>query len=251
MSRNIWMRCEGSSRQRTIELEAFRVVESQTMVGTRKLVDSDDEQRLLEELIDAVKPPPPAGAEWVGLHYLLFTPFRHPPLPWGSRFGTIAERGIWYGAKELETAFAEVAFYRLHFLAASAADLASITVELTSFGAHMRTRKGVDLTKKPFSDQRALVSKTSYAATHRLGAAMRADGIEAFLYRSARLPRGTCIGLFAPCFRKKKPNAFEPWSCTADAEKVELTKKAWVGVRTTFRFDRKQFEVAGRLVRPV
>ena len=55
------------------------VVEAQHRNATRRLVDSDAEQELLESLIDRVKPPVPAGAEFQGLHYLLLTPFRHPP----------------------------------------------------------------------------------------------------------------------------------------------------------------------------
>lgn len=250
MSRSIWTQCAGSSKRRRIEVEAFRVVESQTMIATRKLVDSDDEQQLLEELIDKVKPPTPVGPEWKNLHYLLFTPFRHPPLRWGSRFGTVAERGIWYGAKELATSFAEVAFYRLLFLDATKAAIAPITIELTSFSALVRTKHGVDLCRKPFSDHADLVSKTSYGATHAVGAEMRDDGIEAFLYRSARAEKGTCIGLFAPCFAKKSPAKFEAWSCTVDPDKVELAKKSWSTPRTTHRFERKSFEVGGRLVVP-
>ena len=61
MSRSIWTRCEGSSRLRAIEADAWRVVESQHIVSTRKLVDSDAEQAVLEELIDRVKPPMPVG----------------------------------------------------------------------------------------------------------------------------------------------------------------------------------------------
>jgi hypothetical protein len=250
MSRSIWTECAGSSRQRKLDLEAWRVVESQTMIATRKLVDSDDEQELLERLIDTVKPPMPIGPEWRGLHYLLFTPFRHPPLRWGSRFGTTNERGIWYGAKELETAFAEVAFYRLLFLDATKAALAPITVELTSFSAHVRTRRGIDLTRRPFSEHDALVSKTSYAATQAIGAEMRAAGIDAFLYRSVRAKgQGTCVGLFSPVFARKAPRHFASWSCTVDEAKVELSKKSY-DKRSCLRFPRAQFEVGGKLVVP-
>ena len=123
MSRSIWMQCAGSS-ERSLTLDAWRVVESQYVVSTRKLVDSDEEQRLLEELIDGVKPPTPEGPEFRGLHYLLFTPFRHPPLRYGSRSGTTSERGIWYGSESRHTAFAEVAYYRLLFFEGTATDRA-------------------------------------------------------------------------------------------------------------------------------
>ena len=253
MSRSIWMQCAGSSRVRPSALDAWRVVESQYVVSTRKLVDSDDEQRLLEELIDRVKPPMPEGAEFRGLHYLLFTPFRHPPLRYGSRFGTTSERGIWYGARDLATCFAEVAYYRLLFLDGSEAKLDPVTVELTSFAAKVSTRRGVDLTKPPFAAFEAeLASKTSYAATHALGAEMRAAGVEVFLFRAARAKkRGVNVGLFVPAFARKTPKTFETWVCTADRAKVELVRKEF-----TFRdarrmtFPRAEFEVNGKLPSP-
>ncbi|MCV6615090.1 MAG: RES family NAD+ phosphorylase [Cellvibrionaceae bacterium] len=37
------------------------------------------------------------------------TPFRYPPLAYGSRFGSTLERGIFYASQELATAFAESA----------------------------------------------------------------------------------------------------------------------------------------------
>jgi len=46
----------------------------------------------------------------IGLDYLLFPPFRYPPLKWGSRFGTEYQRGLFYGSQLLATALAEVAY---------------------------------------------------------------------------------------------------------------------------------------------
>ncbi len=52
MSSSIWTQCAGDSRLCSLQLDAWRVVESQHHVSTRKLVDTLDEQALLEELID-------------------------------------------------------------------------------------------------------------------------------------------------------------------------------------------------------
>jgi len=84
MSSSIWTQCAGDSRLRSLDVDAWRVVEAQHQVSTRKLVDTAAEQSLLEELIDGVKPPDRTGG---ALHYLLATPFRYPPLRHGSRFG--------------------------------------------------------------------------------------------------------------------------------------------------------------------
>jgi pimeloyl-ACP methyl ester carboxylesterase len=162
------------------------VVEAQFRNSTRKLTESDEEQALLEELIDAhAKPPVPPGL--ADLHFLLSTPFRHPPLRNGSRFGTRQERGILYGARELPTAFAEVAYYRLLFLEGTAADLGTVTVELTAFSFGVSARRAIDLTRPPFARfEGEISSKTSYATPQQLGREMREDGVDCCLYTSAR-----------------------------------------------------------------
>src|SRR3989442_239294 len=99
MSPSIWTRCEGRSRLRRLSGRAWRVVEYQYLVSTRKLVASDEEQRLLEDLIEQSKPAAPAG----GLHFLLSTPFRYPPLRHGSRFRRRTDPGVWYGSQEQRT----------------------------------------------------------------------------------------------------------------------------------------------------
>ena len=106
---NIWEACHGAQQLKHLRTSAMRVVEAQHIVSTRKIVDSDEEQRLLEEMLDTAKPPGPSDAP-SNLNYLLATPFRYPPLPWGSRFGSRQQRGIWYGATCARTALAEVAF---------------------------------------------------------------------------------------------------------------------------------------------
>jgi hypothetical protein len=253
MSPSIWTRCAASFRPRKLELAAWRVVESQHVLSTRKLVDSDEEQALLEELVDRVKPPPPTGPEFRGLHYLLFTPFRHPPLRYGSRFGTRTERGIWYGARELATCFAEVSYYRLLFLEGTAARLGTLTVELTAYTAAIRSRRGADLTRSPFREhEAAIASKTSYEASQRLGKDMRTAGVEAFLFVSARArSRGTNVGLFTPAFAGKRPKRFETWTCSADGSKVELSRKSIARTRSArLLFPREDFVVDGKLPSP-
>jgi RES domain len=253
MSPSIWTRCAASFRPRRIELVAFRVVESQHVLSTRKLVDSDEEQALLEELVDRVKPPAPAGAEFRGLHYLLFTPFRHPPLRYGSRFGTRAERGIWYGAKERTTCFAEVSYYRLLFLEGTSAELGTIMVELTAYTAAVKARVGADLTRPPFREHEgAISSKTSYASAQRLGAEMRAANIEGFLYVSARAPdKAINVGLFKAAFASKRPRKYEAWTCSADRSKVEFSRKSIARTKVArVAFSRSDFLVAGRLPSP-
>jgi hypothetical protein len=232
-----------------LRLEPWRVVESQHQVATRKLVDSDAEQQLLEQLIDGAKPPERTRG---ALHYLLFTPFRYPPLRHGSRFGSRAEAGIWYGSETLRTAFAEVAYYRLLFLEGTQADLGLLQTELTAFRAGVRTARGVDLSAPPFAEfADVLASKVSYEQTQTLGTAMREAGVEAFRFVSARdVEGGVNVGVLAPAaFGRRTPKALETWRCAATRAAVELVRRDYFA-HAAFRFPREDFLVAGSLPSP-
>ena len=249
MSSTIWTRCAGSSEIAPLAVTAWRAVEAQHQIATRKLVDDDAEQAVLEEVLERSKRPLADGAR---LHYLLFTPFRYPPLAHGSRFGPRHEPGIWYGAETLRTAFAEVAYYRLLFLAGTAADLAPLETDLSAFTARVRTPHGVDLTALPFARWRhVLASRTNYAATQPLGTAMRGAAVDAFRYESARdVQGGVNVGVFAPrAFAGRRPRRIETWRCVAGHDGVELTKRDYFE-RTVHRFPRADFLVKGRLPSP-
>jgi hypothetical protein len=251
MSLSIWTRCAGRSRTLRLGGRFRRVVEAQFRNSTRKLVDSDDEQRVLEELLDArAKLPVPAGFE--GLHYLLYTPFRHPPLRNGSRFGTRRERGILYAARELPTALAEVAYYRLVFLEGTAAPLGPVQVELTVFSFRIAAPRGVDLTEAPFRElEDRISSPSSYADSQRLGTQMREDGVQACLYVSARARgRGLNLAVFENVFRPRRPLDEERWVCTAARERVEFRAQRLLGGDQGFAYERDQFLVNGKLPAP-
>jgi hypothetical protein len=224
-------------------------VEAQHQVSTRKLVDSAEEQILLEELIDRVKPPDTTRGR---LHYLLSTPFRYPPLPHGSRFGARHERGIWYGSETRRTMFAEVAYYRLVFLDGTRADLGPVTTQLTAFSVRVHSLRGIDLVAPPFdAHHRAISSPSRYTATQALGAAMRAGGVELVRYPSARdAEGGVNIAAFMPTvFGAARPRGLETWHCTATRERVELAKRDYFG-RETYAFARDRFLVGGALPAP-
>ncbi len=58
-------------------MQAWRGVEAQHIVSTMRLVDTLDEQSVLECILESSKPPLPAGG--AAKHYLLATPFRYRP----------------------------------------------------------------------------------------------------------------------------------------------------------------------------
>jgi hypothetical protein len=248
MSSSIWTRCAGASEIRPLRLAPWRAVEAQHQVSTRKLVDSLEEQHLLEDLIDRAKPADPTRGK---VHYLLSTPFRYPPLRHGSRFGTRFERGIWYGSETRRTMFAEVAYYRFVFLEGTTADLGAVTTQLTAFSVRARSARGVDLVAAPFSaHRRAIASPTRYTASQALGAAMRGAGVELVRYPSARDPEGINVLAFTPSvFGSAKPRNLETWHCTATREQVELVKRDYFG-RETYAFARGIFLVAHALPAP-
>lgn len=224
------------------------MVEYQYLVSTRKLVASDEEQRLLEDLIEHSKPSAPAER----LHFLLSTPFRYPPLRHGSRFRRHTDPGVWYGSQEQRTAFAEIAYYRLLFLDGTEAQIAPVELDLSAFRASYDSGRAIDLTKAPFAAHRSAISSpTSYAESHRLGGEMREAGVALARYFSARdTAGGVNVAILAPgAFREHRPSPPETWRCAAARTYVELTRKD-VFVRETLRFERGQFEVAGALPHP-
>jgi hypothetical protein len=248
MSSSIWTRCAGDSKLRSLHVDPWRVVEAQHQVSTRKLVDTAAEQVLLEELIDRVKPPDPtAGA----LHYLLATPFRYPPLRHGSRFGARQRPSLWYGSETIDTALAEIAYYRFVFLEGTAANLDALTTTLTAFRARASSERAVDLTAPPFAAHRnAIASPVDYSATQALGDAMRSAGVELFRYPSARAADGVNVGIFFPtAFGRAKPRGFETWHCVASRASVELSKRDYFA-RRSITFARAAFLVDGLLPTP-
>ncbi len=250
MSSSIWMQCAGTSEFRTLALTPWRVVEAQHLLSTRKLVDSAAEQELLEEMIDSAKPIDSTEGR---LHYLLFTPFRYPPLRYGSRFGTRRERGIWYGSEEKHTAFAEVAYYRLLFVEGTHAVIGALTTTLTAFTVRVRSERVIDLAAKPFDAFRAVIaSPISYGESQALGTEMREAGVEFFRYPSARGAALACnVGVFSPAvFHRSKPQRFETWHCTASTALVDFVRADFAGMRERDSFGRSHFEVDGALPAP-
>jgi hypothetical protein len=84
-----------------------------------------------------------------------------------------------------------------------------------------------------------------------LGREMRADGVEAFVYTSARDPEhGANVGLFVrEALSSRKPSVPESWRCVVTRDGVEVTKED-VFRSASFVFKRRLFEVDGRLPAP-
>jgi len=224
---DIWQACNGLEHIRDLKVNVIRVVESQEQVATTKLVESSEEQHQLESLLEATKPPMPQGAEHYD--YLIWTPFRYPPLPFGSRFGRRAEHGIFYGSLDDETALAECAYYRFVFLSGMETPLPGgipLTTWHSTFEVKFDTGHGVALETAPFIEHTNEISDpTRYDASQSLGSVMRDAGVEALTYLSARLKDGVNAGAFVlHAIKSRRPECLQQWVCTTTAETVAFIR---------------------------
>ncbi|RVA70418.1 RES domain-containing protein, partial [Mesorhizobium sp. M7A.F.Ca.CA.001.08.2.1] len=166
MSLPIWTPDALSSETVGIDSKYWRMVEAQHHVSTLKIVDTLDEQAMLEDLIEETKPQIPI--ECRHLHYLLATPFRYGSVyPHGSRFRRAGRtKGVYYAAETMMTAVAEMAFYRLLFFAESPkTPWPSDAAEYTAFAAAIKCAKVIDLTRPPLDrNATAWTHPTDYAA---------------------------------------------------------------------------------------
>ncbi|WP_246209651.1 RES family NAD+ phosphorylase [Pikeienuella piscinae] len=184
-----------------------------------KLVDNAEEQERLEALLDETKPPVPAPCRH--LHWLMFTPFRYPART-ESRFRRAGPlHPVFYAAESVDTAIAEIAFWRLlFFIESPAAPWPANPVELTAFSTVYETAKRIDLTAPPFDAAAALwTHPTDYTACHDLVDQAFALGAEAIRSTSARDPlnRANVTLLSCAAFRDAAPRATRTWRLSLSA----------------------------------
>jgi hypothetical protein len=238
---NIWQQVQGEHHLTSLHLKPWRVVEAQHLLSTRHLVDSVEEHEILENLIESSKPKTPYNH-----NYLIFTPFRYPPLPYGSRFGTIHEPSLWYGSLELETAFAEVSFYLQKFRFDSSANLGQLTLLHTAFKTKVSCKAGICLEKPPFAEFREFISaQDSYQYSQILGSEMRQAAVQAFTFYSARTDNDRLnIGIYSPEVFKEEKNSFisnqQTWQCFACEENIEFIRTSFSN-QQKYCFDTKYF----------
>lgn len=252
MSADIWQQCTQNNPPPYCQLQGtlLRLVESQEQIATTGLVDTLDEQDLLERLLEQSKPP--LKAETEKLHYLLSTPFRYPPLKHGSRFGNRFEPSLFYGSSNLQTTLTEAAYYRFVFWQGMNTPPPSkvFKTQHTLFAVNYATKQGLQLHAPPFKlYQTQLTDPADYGATQQLGSAMRNHGIEAFEFSSARDHNsGINVALIRPtALAAKRPTYTEPWLC-----ETRETTVTYLHTRnnTLHHFALEQFLVDDELPRP-
>jgi hypothetical protein len=220
-----------ASSTHDVRLDLWRAVEAQHESSTMPLVDSLDEQLVLERLIDDAKPAVPSAAQ--RLHYLLFTPFRYAPPPGGSRFRAGDDPGVFYGADEVHTACAELGYWRWRHLLDTPALDAMPQKAQTVFKVKVAA-SGVDLRERPFvRDTVDWTNPADYGACQRFAKAAREAGVGVIRYRSVRDPgHGGCGAVMSPAaFARVSPLEQQTWMLSVFRERVVWQRTHVVATR--------------------
>ena len=241
MALPIWIPDALRSEQKSITRTYWRCVEAQHVVSTLQLVDTLEEQHLLEDILEETKPPVPPECE--GLHYLYMTPFRYGLYPNGSRFRKAGRTpGVYYASEEPRTAIIETAFHLLLFYADSPdTPFPAQPSEHTAFDVPVKTKAAIDLTSKPFSDANELwMHPTDYEPCQRLEEAAREEGIQLIRYASVRDPelKQNAAILTCAAFAASAPTQNQTWRlwfnrtgmhaiCDFHAQKFSITPAQW------------------------
>jgi len=177
------------------------------------LVDTLEEQALLEQVLDDSKPAVPEDCR--RLHYLLFTPFRYGAVyPRGSRFRRVGlTPGVFYASLQATTAVAEMAFWRLMFYAESPeTPWPANPGEYTAFSVRFSSSKGLDLTRPPLNrDAQQWTHPTDYSHCQVLADAAREAGATVIRYQSARAPGSNVALLTCAAFASREPLERQVW----------------------------------------
>lgn len=235
---------------KSLNAKVFRVAESQQKVATNTLVDTLQEQKMLEDMLDRVKPSIPPACEQYD--YLIYTPFRYPPLKHGSRFGEKTHASIFYGSRYIETAFAELAYYRFVYYDGmmTPPKKEQKVTQHASFYIDCQTEKGIALDESPFVEHKNKISNpASYDVSQKLGKEMRDKDVEAFSYFSARTENEVNLGIFScNAIKSLLPQKLRHWSCITRDKSVTIRSldDRWSNI--SFEID--QFLVDGVLPSP-
>ena len=205
----------------------WRMVETQEAAATLHIVDDMDEQALLEDLLDAVKPAYRAGTE--KMHYLLKTAFRYPPLKYGSRFGTRSMPSFFYASEQIRTCLAESAYYRF-MLVDDMLEPYSDVIDSRHclFSVRIRADKCLDLASMQYKSIREkLLASNDYAICQSIGEwAVTSNQIDIIRFESARRLESHNVALANPAaIVSKSPLTTQSWLCRTTSDKVSYSSR--------------------------
>jgi hypothetical protein len=240
VSSTTWTPTEVGSNTRRLQCALWRAVEAQHRVSTIALVDTLQEQALLEEILESSKPPLPPQVE--GLHYLLSTPFRYPPPPHGSRFRSPVDPGVFYGADEIRTACAELGYWRWRFLM-DCPELDAIDAKPQTVFRTQISTTAVDLRQPPFATAEVLwTHPTDYTHCQQFASVAREATVGAICYVSVRDPeKGGCVAVLDPRAFTDGPLEVQTWLLSVARYKVFWHRDSPISP-DTFEFDVREAE---------
>lgn len=223
MSSTTWTAAAPRSEATPWSGTAWRLVEAQHLVSTAKLTDTFEEQEILEDILEETKPPLPP--ECRHLHDLLSTPFRYATYPTGSRFRAAGRTpGVFYAAEHVETAVAEMAFYRMRFYQESPGlEAPGNAAVFTAFRVAVSAAAVIDLTAPPFDAEADLWQHpTDYTACQALAEIAREAGVGVILSGSVRDPerRRNVNVLDCAAFAASTPTGHQTWQIKATANRA-------------------------------
>lgn len=218
---------------RLYRAKIWRLVEAQHRISTNRLATGPEDQALLEQLVEEVKPTLPPAAR--GLHYLLATPFRYGHRK-ASRFRKAGERpGIFYASEHVATAVAETAYWRLLFFSRSLGfQPPNTVVEHSAITVPVRVERMIDLTAPPFARHAPLWrDPDDYAACQTIATQARRIETQAIRYESAR-----------DAARRANVALLDPAAFAATAPRIEQTwhfryEEGWITAFAAFPSDER------------
>ncbi len=118
--------------------------------------------------------------------------FTHPN-PEGSRFSD-GSYGVFYAARELDTAIAETKYHREHFMRATAQPRMELDMRIYAIDleGHLHDLCG---RQAAFAE---VYRPDDYAAAQSLAKTLRAEGSNGIVYDSVRRDGGACVAVFRP-----------------------------------------------------
>ncbi|GGC11546.1 hypothetical protein GCM10011494_32920 [Novosphingobium endophyticum] len=241
----MWTSTELESELITYVGRVWRVVEAQHRISTNRLATNLDDQFLLEQLAEEVKPQVPESAR--GLDFLLASPFRYGHRQ-ESRFRRAGERpGIFYASERESTAIAETAYWRLRFFSRSPGFRPpSTTSEYTSFSVQLRSDCALDLTRPPFAlSADCWNDPDDYTACQEMAGAAREAGTQLIRSLSVRDPAHGCnvVVLDPGAFAERAPRRGKTWHLRFEAG--QLTALAAFPSDERFVFAASSFGLGG------
>ncbi|AYJ84828.1 RES domain-containing protein (plasmid) [Sphingomonas paeninsulae] len=219
--------------------KVWRLVEAQHRISTNRLAGNAEDQALLENLVEDVKPTLPLAAR--GFHYLLSTPFRYGHSR-ASRFRRANERpGIFYASEHVETAVAETAYWRLLFFSRSPGFRPPTTVvEHSALTVPVTVSRALDLMSAPFDTQVALwMDPGDYSACQAFAAKARTIDAQLIRYGSVRdhEHRANIAMLDPKGFAAPTPTIEQTWHFRYEAGRITVFAAFPSIARYSFTFE--------------